>query len=263
MCVCVCAHMRVCVCVHMCVCMHVCVCVCVCLYVCVHACLCMCVHPCLCVCVCVFVRVHVHVSPSPEQRQSYSCALLAVQKPLKRILVEDTGVVAPGNIGTSDPVPLIEDLTERSSCSSSTTGNTSDVSCVGRDVATSSSELIPQACMISESSSGKGSTVERPLESQSELASEIASGTEPSPGLPGNVGSKMTVVSDVASGLQQLHQDKGQQDKGQQSGGVSSGCKGRRPVEVPGVPHTSLQFQADWRQLRGDRDRMAEYFKVG
>ena len=35
-----------------------------------------------------------------------------------------------------------------------------------------------------------------------------------------------------------------------------------REVAIPGVPDSSLQFQADWKRLKRDKTSLAKYFKV-
>ena len=38
--------------------------------------------------------------------------------------------------------------------------------------------------------------------------------------------------------------------------------KQKQQIAIPGVPETSLQFQADWKRLKGYKTALASYFKV-
>ncbi len=65
-----------------------------------------------------------------------------------------------------------------------------------------------------------------------------------------NTTSKMSVMREPT----QLPDREGK-DKVRESGSAPR-------IEVPGVPESSIQFQADWRQLRMCKHNLAQYFQV-
>ena len=50
----------------------------------------------------------------------------------------------------------------------------------------------------------------------------------------------------------------GSGDQQQTPESVKSNCK----LEMPAVPQSSIQFQADWKRLRANKNTLTQYFKV-
>jgi len=164
-------------------------------------------------------------------------------------------MVAPDNASHSHQAP--EKAPPTSSPSAAKTTTSSSRSPVATD-ANSATPAIPQVSLISEVSGTPSSHVDLKGQKLSHDGNTSTSETEHARGdlvTIGNIDSKISVLNNDET-------PKGDEVGISPSSEGVAGGRGEVTVEVPGVPQSSIQFQADWRQVRLHRESCAQYWKV-
>ena len=166
-------------------------------------------------------------------------------------------MVAPDNTSSSHQVPETAPSTSSSSTANTSTSVSQSPMATDSD---SSAPSIPQVSLISEISSTPSSHVDlRGQTSHSHDNSALLDGTEHARSDIVTVGN---VVDSKMSLLLNEETSKGGEVGIAPSGRGVAGGRGKDTVEVPSVPQSSIQFQADWRQVSAHGGSRVQYFKV-
>ena len=205
------------------------------------------------------------------------------QKPLKRIVIEDIGTVSEESGGE---VKVTSTSSEQVSSSSSSSSSSSATTAAAKTITTPTTTTAVTAATTAAVTAAAAAATETSVKTVTNealgtkfagktMVEEMDTSTPPSPPRGKDVSASADVTD--LSGLKEA-EFRGTSTKmavtqvNQEADGVERSEKSRfqdspaasveRRLELPPVPSTSVQFQADWRNLKRDRIVLIQYFKV-